>query len=98
MWNGWFLSAIVPRLQCAFRRAQLGGDSPAGEQLAAVAAQCASLEGSLAALVQRVEKNEREPPTPVSERAVKHDVSLLVDAVQARSAAVDWLWLHALGV
>ena len=61
----------------------MGGEHPGGEQLAGLLVQCASLEGSLAALVQRVEKNEREPPTPVTERAVKHDVSLLVDAVQA---------------
>lgn len=52
-------------------------------------AQCASLEGSLAALVQRVEQNEREPAAPVTERAVKHDVSLLVDAVQASSVCIS---------
>ena len=64
------------------RRAQLAEQAPGGGQLAPLAAQCAALEGALAALAARVEQSEQRPPVPAAERAVKQDISLLMDAVQ----------------
>lgn len=67
-------------------REQLAGqdaaDSPLDEQ-------SRQLSESVAALGRRVDELASRQQAPVSERAVKHDVSLLVDAVQV-SQAGSW--------
>lgn len=64
-------------------RERVAGQEAAGGPLAQ---QCGQLSEAVATLGRRVDEVASRQQAPVSERAVKHDVSLLVDAVQVGRA------------
>ncbi len=70
-------------LSLASCREQLAGQDAADRPLDE---QCRQLSEAVAALGRRVDELASRQQAPVSERAVKHDVSLLVDAVQVGQA------------
>lgn len=64
--------------------------SDQGSQNGALSEHCRQLSEAVGALSTRVDELGSRRQAPVSERAVKHDVSLLVDAVQAGSWVAEW--------
>lgn len=73
----------------------MGATAPGSEQLLTLQHQCAELEVSVARLAAKVEGSAGEGQAPVSSRAVKQDISMLLDAVQVRRlslhhSALSW--------